>query len=67
MTRNKNNQELNAICELKNEDEIVVEAKVKDNLLYLGKSKGLLFGLPIKVKYTFLVKGLTTSNGDPLQ
>lgn len=63
----KHNHELNAICELKNEKDILVEAKEKDILLKLGNSKGLLFGLPITIKDTFWVKGLKNSNGDPFQ
>jgi amidase len=63
----KNNKELNAICELRNEDEILKEAKEKDNLLKSQNEKGLLFGLPITVKDTFWVKGLKNSNGDYLQ
>src|SRR5699024_10798611 len=63
----KHNKELNAICELRNENDILTEARDKDKLLQTGASIGLLFGLPITVKDTFWVKGLKNSNGDPLQ
>ncbi|HTO14469.1 MAG TPA: amidase [Edaphocola sp.] len=63
----RHNKELNAICELRNEDEILKDAREKDGLLKIGKSKGLLFGLPMTVKDTFWVKNLKNSNGDPLQ
>jgi len=63
----KHNKELNAICELRNENEILAEAREKDNLLQKQNADGLLFGLPITVKDTFWVNGLKNSNGDPLQ
>lgn len=63
----KYNKKLNAICDLRNEIDILSEAREKDNLLQTGASIGLLFGLPITVKDTFWVKGLKNSNGDPLQ
>lgn len=63
----KHNKELNAICELRDEGDILTEAREKDKLLQTKASKGLLFGLPMTVKDTFWVKGLKNSNGDPLQ
>lgn len=62
----KHNKELNAVCELRNEKEILEEAREKDRLIESHQAKGLLFGLPITVKDTFWVKGLKNSNGDPL-
>lgn len=63
----KHNKELNAVCELRVESQIIEEARTKDQQLKLGKPEGVLFGLPITVKDTFWVRGLKNSNGDPLQ
>lgn len=63
----KHNKELNAISELRNEDEILNEAREKDGLLKSGKSRGLMYGLPMTIKDTFWVRNLKNSNGDPLQ
>nr|WP_299325646.1 amidase [uncultured Maribacter sp.] len=61
----KNNPKINAICDLKNEEEILREALLKDEDIKLGKELGLLHGLPMTIKDSFLVKGLKNSNGDP--
>jgi len=63
----ENNSKIKAICDLKNEEEIIREALQKDEDIKLGKQLGLLHGLPLTVKDAFLVKGLINSNGDPLQ
>ena len=63
----ENNPKINAICDLKNEEEIIREALQKDEDIKLGKQLGLLHGLPLTIKDAFLVKGLKNSNGDPLQ
>ena len=62
----KNNPKINAICDLKSDEEILREALLKDEDLKLGKPLGLLHGLPLTIKDSFLVKGLKNSNGDPL-
>ena len=62
----KYNPVVNAIFELRNEEEIINEARKKDEQIKTGKAAGLLFGLPLTVKDSFLVKGLKNSNGDPL-
>lgn len=62
----ENNPKVNAICDLKNEEEILREALQKDEDILLGKELGLLHGLPLTIKDSFLVKGLKNSNGDPL-
>ena len=63
---NKYNPAVNAIFELRNEEEILKDAHQKDSEIESGKTTGLLFGLPLTVKDSFLVKGLKNSNGDPL-
>ena len=60
------NPSINAISHLRNRAAILEEAKKKDLQLKNGLAKGLLFGVPITIKESFLVKGLTVSNGDPL-
>lgn len=62
----ENNPKTNAICDLKNEKEILREAFQKDEEIKLGKQLGLLHGLPLTIKDSFLVEGLKNSNGDPL-
>lgn len=62
----KHNSKLNAVIDLRNEEEILKEALEKDNDIELGKPLGLLHGLPITIKDSFLAKGLKNSNGDPL-
>jgi amidase len=62
----ENNPKVNAICDLKNEEEILKEALLKDEDIKLGKQLGLLHGLPLTIKDAFFVKGLKNSNGDPL-
>jgi len=62
----ENNPKINAICELKNEEEILREASQKDEEIKQGKQLGLLHGLPLTIKDAFLVRGLKNSNGDPL-
>ena len=62
----KYNHFVNAIFDLKEENKILNEAREKDEHLKRGGPAGLLFGLPITIKDSFLVKGLKNSNGDPL-
>ena len=60
------NPSINAISHLRNRTEILEEAKKKDLQLKNGLAKGVLFGVPITIKESFLVKELGVSNGDPL-
>lgn len=59
------NKTINAIVDLKDYNDIITEARVKDQLLSHGKTLGPLHGLPITVKDTFNVMGLISSNGNP--
>ena len=59
------NSAINAVVDLRNEAEILKEAKNKDQLLKEGTVLGALHGLPMTVKDTFNVKGLISSNGNP--
>jgi amidase len=60
------NPKVNAIYELRDRNEILKEAKAKDAQIANGSELGLLHGIPITIKDSFWVKGLKTSNGDPL-
>lgn len=60
------NPVVNAIYELSSEKEILAQARQKDEVLKSGQKQGLLFGLPMTIKDSFLVKGFKNSNGDPL-
>lgn len=62
----QNNPLINAVCDLRNKEEILKEALQKDEDVRLGRSLRILHGLPLTVKDSFLVKGLKNSNGDPL-
>lgn len=61
----KFNPTINAICDIRKKDEILEEALRKDLEIQQGKNLGLLHGLPLTIKDSFLVKGLKNSNGDP--
>lgn len=61
----KYNPKINAVCDLMNKKDILEEARQKDLDIAEGKDLGLLHGLPITIKDSFLVKGLKNSNGDP--
>lgn len=62
----ENNPRINAVCDLRNKEEILKEALQKDEDVRKGKPLGILHGLPLTIKDSFLVKGLKNSNGDPL-
>jgi amidase len=62
----KHNAKVNAIYELRDKADILQEAKEKDLQVVNGCELGLLHGIPITIKDSFLVKDLKTSNGDPL-
>ncbi len=60
------NPTYNAIISLKNESELLVEAKVHDELLAAGKSKGWLHGTPQAIKDLSITAGIPTIKGSPL-
>jgi fatty acid amide hydrolase 2 len=55
---------INAVVETRF-DKARQEAKQKDQLLQKGIAKGKLFGVPISVKESFFVEGMTTTGGIP--
>ncbi|CAL2105216.1 amidase [Tenacibaculum sp. 190524A02b] len=57
---------VNAICELRKKEDILSEAREKDALLQKGEQTERLFGIPVTIKDSILVKGLKNSNGDPI-
>lgn len=59
------NPQINAISDLRNYEEIIKEAKEKDQQIQENKPLGALHGLPITVKDSYDVKGLISSNGNP--
>jgi len=61
----KYNPVINAITDLRSDDDLIQEAREKDKVLSEGIILGDLHGLPMTVKDGFNVKGLKTSNGDP--
>lgn len=60
------NPQINAISDMRPKEELLKEALEKDKELQSNKKTGILFGIPITIKESFLVKGLKTTNGDPL-
>lgn len=60
------NEQINAVVVLRPVEELMTEAKQKDEALQAGQTAGRLFGLPMTVKDAFWVKGLRNTNGDPL-
>lgn len=62
----KYNPIINAITDLRSEEDIIEEAREKEKLLEKGVLLGDLHGLPMTVKDSFNVIGLKTSNGHPL-
>lgn len=60
------NPSINAITHLRPIEELLAEAQAKDLQLQAGTAKGLLFGVPVAIKESILVKGLKVTNGDPL-
>lgn len=59
------NKTINAITDSVDYNDIITEARVKDQLLSDGVVLGVLHGLPITVKDTYNVEGLISSNGNP--
>lgn len=62
----KHNPTINAISDLRKKEDLLAEAQQKDKEIADGKELGLLHGLPLTIKDSFLVKDLKNSNGDPL-
>jgi amidase len=60
---NKYNKDLNAIISLRDESEVLSEAREKDQLIKNKSQIGLLHGLPLAVKDTVDVTKLPTSYG----
>lgn len=56
---------INAISDIRDYNDIITEARVKDKLLKDGAVLGPLHGLPMTVKDSYNVKGLISSNGNP--
>ena len=57
------NKDLNAIVSLRDETEIISEAKEKDRLFDNGNKIGLVHGMPLAIKDITDVKKLPTSFG----
>ena len=57
------NKDLNAIVSLRDETEIISEAKEKDRSIDNGNEIGLLHGMPLAIKDIIDVKELPTSFG----
>jgi len=60
------NPSINAISQLRPKAALLTEAKDKDAYLDQGKFPGPLFGVPVTIKESIMVKGLKMTNGDPL-
>jgi amidase len=60
------NPQVNAIVNLRSEDELMREAAAHDALLAAGQSKGWLHGIPIAVKDIAPAAGLPNTMGSPL-
>jgi len=61
----RHNPTINAIYELRKEEDILKEAAQKDAAIANGEALGALHGLPMTIKDSFAVKGMLSSNGDP--
>ena len=61
----KYNELINAISDIRSEQDILAEAQEKDKLLQEGIVLGPLHGIPMTVKDGFCVQGLKSTNGNP--
>ncbi len=61
----RHNTRINAITDLRNEADLLQEAREKDRQVRAGAVLGPLHGLPMTVKDGFNVRGLISSNGHP--
>lgn len=62
----RHNPTINAISDCYSREQLLMEAREKDNQLITQKTTGPLHGIPVTIKESFLTKGLKISNGDPL-
>ncbi len=62
----KTNPSVNAISELRSKEDLLAEAAEKDSYLDQGNTPGPLFGVPVTIKESIMVKGLKLTNGDPM-
>lgn len=62
----KTNPSINAISHIREKEDLLNEAREKDEYLKQGNQPGLLFGVPITIKESFYVKGMKLTNGDPI-
>lgn len=62
----QHNTTINAIVELRTFEDALKEAKAKDDLLKKGTLLGPLHGLPMTVKDSYNVKGMVSTNGNPM-
>jgi amidase len=60
------NPSYNAIISMRSESDLMTDAKVHDDLLAAGTSKGWLHGIPQAIKDLSQTAGLTTTMGSPL-
>ncbi|HCX21678.1 MAG: hypothetical protein CMB80_28425 [Flammeovirgaceae bacterium] len=60
------NPSVNAISQLRTKEDLRQEAKEKEAYLEKGLEPGPLFGVPVTVKESIMVKGLQLTNGDPM-
>ena len=61
----QHNARINAVTDLRNEADLLQEAREKDRQVQAGAVLGPLHGLPMTVKDGFSVRGLISSNGHP--
>lgn len=62
----KTNPSINAISDLRSREELLAEAREKEKYLDQGNEPGPLFGVPVTIKESIMVKGMKLTNGDPM-